>query len=293
MTRLSAVAARAESLLGMAVVATSPVAGGDLCTCTRLRLGDGTTALIKTHPAAPDGFFTAEARGLKSLAEGVPDPETSGLAVPELMAHDHDCIILRWVEPGKPSVDAATAFGRGLARLHGSETGTTYGADHDGFIGPLPMMNTPSEQWPEFLLSRRVLPYLKVARDRAAVSPEDAEIIERAANRAGEIVPTEGPARLHGDLWNGNVLWGMDGKVSIIDPAAYAGHREMDLAMLTLFGLPHLPRVLGAYSEAAPLADDWEERLVFHQLFPLLAHACRFGGAYGARATDIARRFAS
>ena len=74
-------------------------------------------------------------------------------------------------------------------------------------------------------------------------------------------MPEEPPARLHGDLWNGNVLWGLDGRVWLIDPAAYGGHREADLAMLALFGLPHLPRVLEAYAEAAPLADGWEERV--------------------------------
>jgi len=75
----------------------------------------------------------------------------------------------------------------------------------------------------------------------------------------------------------------------LIDPAAYAGHRETDLAMLALFGCPQLPRVLDAYREAAPLADGWEERVPLHQLFPLLVHACMFGGGYGARAGDAAR----
>jgi fructosamine-3-kinase len=62
--------------------------------------------------------------------------------------------------------------------------------------------------------------------------------------------------------------------------------------MLHLFGLPHLPRVMQAYHEAAPLIDGWEDRLPVHQLFPLLVHACMFGGGYGARAATVAARFA-
>jgi len=77
----------------------------------------------------------------------------------------------------------------------------------------------------------------------------------------------------------------------MIDPAAYAGHREVDLAMLSMFGLPHLPRVLDAYAEAAPLADGWEDRVGVHQLFPLLVHACLFGGGYGARAAATAAKY--
>lgn len=290
MTRLTAVAARAESLLGTSVVATAPVAGGDVCTCTKLRLSDGSTALIKTLSAASDGFFAAEARGLRRLSDAI--GASAGLLVPDLLGHDHDCLILRWIEPGKPTVDAATAFGRGLAALHRTPAGDDFGAETDGFIGPLPMKNAPAPAWAEFFATRRVLPYLRVARDRGAVTIDDADIIEQAALKTADVIPEEPAALLHGDLWNGNVLWGADGVVAVIDPASYAGHREVDLAMLALFGLPHLPRVLGAYTEAAPLVEGWEDRLVFHQLFPLLAHACRFGGAYGARATEIARRFA-
>ena len=85
---------------------------------------------------------------------------------------------------------------------------------------------------------------------------------------------------------------GPGGRVWLIDPAAYGGHRELDLAMLALFGLPHLPRVLEAYQEARPLADGWEERIPLHQLFPLLVHAALFGGGYGTRAAEAASRYA-
>ena len=85
------------------------------------------------------------------------------------------------------------------------------------------------------------------------------------------------------------MLWGGDGAV-LVDPAAHGGHRETDLAMLALFGLPHLDRVLAAYDEAYPLADGWRDRVALHQLHPLLVHATLFGGGYGARATALARR---
>ena len=68
MTRQPLVARRAEELLGTSVIATAPVAGGDIATATRLRLSDGTTALMKTLPHAPEDFFTDEADGLRWLA---------------------------------------------------------------------------------------------------------------------------------------------------------------------------------------------------------------------------------
>ena len=287
MTRQPLVARRAEELLGSSVVATAPVAGGDVATATRLRLSDGTTALMKTLPHAPDDFFAAEARGLRWLDEAGPD---GGAHVPDVLGVDHECLIIRWVEPGKSSVDAAAALGRELATTHGAGA-PAFGLDREGYIGRLPMPNRPTDTWAEFYAARRVLPYLKLARDRGAATDADAAAIEAVLPRLGELVPEEPPARLHGDLWNGNVLWGLDGQTWLVDPAAYGGHREVDLAMLALFGLPHLPRVLDAYHEAAPLADGWEDRVGLHQLFPLLVHACMFGGGYAGRAAEVAKRY--
>jgi fructosamine-3-kinase len=291
MTRLTAVARRAEALLGTAVIATSPVAGGDTCTSTRLRLSDGTTALIKTHPHSPGDFFATEAAGLAWLAAS----ET--LPVPAVLAVDTDCLIVRWVESGKPSGDAAATFGAGLARLHASGVGPGqadgFGAKNDGYIGTLRLPNQQRASWAEFYAEFRVRPYLALSVDRGAIEPADAAVIEKVVGRIGDWVPEEPTARLHGDLWNGNVLWNLEGSASVIDPAAYAGHRETDLAMLALFGLPHLSRTFDAYEAEHPLAEGWMDRLGLHQLFPLLVHAARFGGGYGPRAATVARRFAS
>ena len=288
MARSGAIAQRAEALLGTAVAATSPVAGGDICTSTRLRLSDGRSALIKTRPHAPGDFFATEAAGLRWLAEAVP---SGGADVPEVLAVEDDCLVLGWVESGKSTPEAAERFGRALAATHaagspvfGSESGT------DGYIGTLPMPQRTAPTWPEFFATRRILPYLKLARDRGNITETDATAVEGVVRRIVDLAgPDEPPARLHGDLWGGNLVWGADDRVWLIDPAAYGGHRETDLAMLALFGAPQLPRILDAYDEAAPLADGWHDRVPLHQLFPLLVHACLFGGGYGARAGEAAR----
>ena len=284
MTRNPTVARRAEELLGSAVAATSPVAGGDICTATRVKVADGRTVLMKTHVRPPTGFFEAEARSLRWLSAAAPD------LVPDVLAVDHDCLLLPFIETGKPTVDAAGHLGRELAALHATGA-ATYGLDEDGFIGRLPMRNTPTDSWAEFWATRRILPYLKLARDRGNATAEDASTIESVLGRLDQLIPHEPPARLHGDLWSGNVLWSTDGRTWLIDPAAYGGHREVDLAMLALFGLPHLQQVVEAYETVTPLAEGWEERQALHQLFPLLTHAAMFGGGYAARAAAVAARY--
>jgi fructosamine-3-kinase len=306
MARMGTIAQRAEALLGSAVVATTPLAGGDVCSSTRLRLSTGASALMKTRPHAPADFFHVEARGLHWLGE------VDGVDVPSVLAVEDDCLILSWVEGARPSVEAAERLGRALAGLHqagpekfGWPDGSDGGGDSggDGYIGTLPMRNRETDSWPELYATQRVLPYLKLARDRDAISVEDAAAVEGVVRRITELAgPGEPPARLHGDLWSGNLIWAQEGRVWLIDPAAYAGHRETDLAMLALFGCPQLPRVLDAYQEVTPLAEGWEDRVALHQLFPLLVHACMFGrgagssdaggSGYGARAGAAARSLA-
>lgn len=283
MARMAGIAARAEALLGRGVVSTTPVAGGDICTSTRLRLTDGRSAVMKTRAHAPEGFFRSESEGLAWLREA------DGAKVPELLGSADDCVILEWIEPARPSSDMAENFGRALAVTHQAGS-AKFGAASDGFIGLAPLPNRSLPTWPEFFASRRVMPYVRAAVDRKALTIEQANSIESVMRRIHEFAgPEEKPSRIHGDLWSGNVVWGSDGNAWLIDPAAHGGHRETDLAMLALFGMPFLQRVIESYNEAAPLADGWRARVPLHQLHPLLVHTVMFGGSYGARAASAAQ----
>lgn len=173
-----------------------------------------------------------------------------------------------------------------------SRRGRAFGAPWRGFIGPLPMDNATSDTWAEFYIKRRVLPYLAQARDLGVIDQQGAASIEGALDHLAELPGAdERPARIHGDLWSGNVIWGAQG-ASLIDPAAHGGHRETDLAMLALFGLPFLDHVTAAYHEVFPLEPRWQQRMGIHQLHPLLVHAVLFGSSYGAQAVNVARRYA-
>ena len=242
-------------------------------------------AWTKRRADAPLGAFVAEAAGLDwiRVLGGPPVPHVHDVTATSLTM---DRII---AAPACAKV--ADDFGRQLAVLHRTRA-PAYGAPWTGFIGPvedlLPMDNAASPTWADHFRERRVVPTLQLALDRGAVDPEDAADITRVLERLEELVPEEGPARLHGDLWSGNVVWAADA-AWLVDPAAHGGHRETDLAMLALFGLPFLDQVLRAYDQTTPLVDGWRQRQPIHQLWPLLVHAVLFGPSYGARAGHAAR----
>jgi fructosamine-3-kinase len=255
-----------------------PVGGGDICHAWRATSAEGRMLFAKSLDAAPAGFFVAEARGLDLLRVD------GGPPVPAVVAVADDGLVLEWVPPGAPTAAAAEEFGRALARLHGS-TVASYGAAADGFIGSLPLPNAGCAEWAEFYVERRVRPFLG-----GLTSDERHDVEELCASILDVAGPSEPPARIHGDLWSGNVLWARDGRAWVVDAAsAHGGHRETDLAMLDLFGVPYLDRIRASYQEIAPLADGWRERIPLHQLHPLLVHASMFGGGYGGRAAAAAR----
>lgn len=263
----------------------TPLPGGDTCVGQRLTLDDGVSVFAKSRPAPPAGFFAAEAAGLRWLAA------SGAVPVPDVVAVTDTMLLLTWIDSGTPTVVAAEKLGRALAGLHRAGA-SSFGAGWPGFIGSLPLDNTEAPRWPEFYAEQRVTPFLRLALDTARMSAADAAVIDGVLDRLGELSgPAEPPARLHGDLWSGNVLWSASGPAYLVDPAAHGGHRETDLAMLALFGLPHLDRLLAVYDETYPLADGWGQRVGLHQLHPLLAHAAMFGGGYGARAAAAARRY--
>ena len=247
-------------------VTATPVAGGDINDAFRVELSDGRIVFVKSQARELPGLFEAEAAGLAWLREA-----NASLRIPRVLAHGDHWLALEWLAlSGRPD---PARFGRGLAELHRSGA-PSFGIDRPNYLATLEQDNTPEIDWPTFYIERRLRPLC--TRAKLGLDRELDQLRERDV-----FGPAEPPARLHGDLWWGNVA-ACDGEPVVIDPAVYGGHREIDLAMLALFG--GLPDALvRAYEAVTPLAAGWRERIALHQLYPLAAHACLFGGAYGAQ----------
>jgi fructosamine-3-kinase len=253
-----------------------------------------TETFRKHRPGAPEGFFRAEAAGLRWLAEATDD---GGARIARVIDAGDEHIEVERIAEGSPSRAAAEHFGRALAVTHASGA-AGFGAPPDGWDGPCyigrQLLPTgPFNSWGPFYAQLRLLPYADAAHRIGNLSGDGYAAVRAVCDRlhGGDFDDAARPSRIHGDLWAGNVLFARDGVV-LIDPAAHGGHRETDLAMLALFGAPHLEAILGGYAEAAGLEPGWRERIGLHQLHPLLVHAVTHGPSYGAQAALVARRYA-
>jgi fructosamine-3-kinase len=264
------------------------VGGGDINEAFRVVLADGREAFVKTRADAAPGEYAAEAAGLRWLAE------PGALRTPAVLEVGDSYLALEWIARGRLDAAGVEELGAGLAATHaaGAESfGATGAASSSGF-GSLRLPNEPTADWPTFYAERRLRPLARIADERGALTDAGIAAVERICERIGSLTgPAESPARLHGDLWSGNVMGDEHGRPWLIDPSAYGGHREVDLAMLRLFGAPS-ERVFAAYEEVAPLAEGWQERVELYQLLPLLVHALLFGGSYRNAAERVAMRYA-
>jgi fructosamine-3-kinase len=246
------------------VTAIRALPGGMIADVWRARLADGREVVLK----ATSYDARLEADGLAALG-------AAGAPVPEVLAADHDVLMMTFVA-GSPDWGS---LGERLAEMHRAGRGDTFGWHHDNVIGPLPQRNTPRADWASFYVEHRLRPRLSA---RALPAPVRHRL-ERAVDGPAQALLSHDavPCLVHGDLWSGNVVDG----AFLIDPAVHHADRELDLAFAEVFG--GFPRPFwDAYQATWPLGEAWQRRRPVLQLFHLLVHVELFGAGYVTAVTD-------
>ena len=265
-----------EAALGSNIEQATPVSGGCINSAARLTTGLG-PYFLKWCERGATSTFEAESRALESIRA------TTTVRVPLTVAGRDRWLLLEWLEPGQPSRADWITFGRQLAAMHRFRH-AQFGGPEDNFIGSLTQTNRWSDSWPQFWETRRLRPQLELALRHGWLGRADAQSFERLFSELDDrlaIGQQEGVSLLHGDLWNGNAHACRDG-IALVDPSAYFGHREVDLAMADLFGgFPTAFRE-GYESEWPLLATGLPQRRAIYQLYYLLVHINLFGTGYVA-----------
>ncbi|CAN5839250.1 fructosamine kinase family protein [soil metagenome] len=273
---------------GFSVTGVRAVSGGDVAEDFQVDTIGG-PVFVKVHRDPRPAMFEREARGLRALRN------TDAVAIPEVLRQDALGLTLEWIEPGSSRGNTFVIderFGRELAALHTTSNDTFGGLDGDdsGYLGSQPVDLRPTGSWVELFYDRRVVPLTRRAVELGRLRASAVDLVDGLAPREAELCGApEPPALVHGDLWAGNRLVDQTGRSWLIDPSAHWGHRELDLAMMQLFG-GFGPATWAAYDEAQPLAPGWRDRVGWYQLPPLLVHAIRFGGSYASQIIDVLRR---
>ena len=277
------VAELVEATTGHAPTGAQAVGGGCINQAARITTPTG-PVFAKWRSGSPAGFFEVEADGLSRLAA------TDTVRVPTVLGFRDGgacgAIALSWIPAAPTGTQALADAGRSLALLH-AKRGLAPGLDRDNVIGALPQANAahPGEGWPAFFRRQRI-EALAGALGAGVRRKLDAFDFTRFVGD-----PDGGCALVHGDLWSGNLVCDRAGRGWLVDPAVYAGHPEVDLAMTRLFG-GFGPAFYDAYQEVAgPLDREWTDRSEVLNLYPLLVHVHLFGGGYEGQVEAVLDRF--
>lgn len=272
---------------GCTINGTKYLTGGSINEAYAVNTSCGTFFVKYNYSSEYPLMFETEAKGLKLLAD------TKTVHVPQLInigsVDKYDYIILTYHESANKADDFWEKLSHQLAGLHYNKA-KSFGLDHDNYIGSLKQSNKPSQNYHSFLIESRFTPLVRSARNKELLNTSDIHHFERFYNLLPELLPSEEPTLIHGDLWSGNLITNKQGNPYLIDPSVYYGNREFDIAMTRLFGgFP--PKFYDLYNEKFPLIKGWEKRIEINQLYPLLVHVVLFGLSYAYQVRQIIRKY--
>jgi len=284
------VASALSEVIGKNIVVKSEqlLVGGCINHASKLETNAG-NFFLKWNDNCPADIFIREAESLNELKKAAGD----FLVIPEVFAAKEvdktpGFLVLEFLESGYSS-GSDEKLGRGLAKIH-QFTNTQFGFYNDNYCGSTLQNNSWKNNWPAFFRENRLQYMLNLIEKERPLPVAEMVIYEKLHARIEELIPKESvPVLIHGDLWSGNYMNSGKGP-SLIDPASYYADREMEFAIMTMFGgFSH--RFYDAYNEVNPLPAGWKQRNSLYQLYHVLNHYYLFGGGYRTQAVQIARNY--
>ncbi len=260
-----------------------PVGGGCINNGARLDTSAGVRFFLKTNQNTPVDMFAREAAGLQALQV------LQGPRIPAVFLYGEQFILMEDLAPAARIRAYWQEFGRQLAALH-NHTSSSFGFEHDNYIGSTPQPNAWTEDGSRFFAEQRLVYQAKLAGSRGLLDKAEVKQVERLAARLPQLVPDQPASLSHGDLWSGNAITDGGGNPAIIDPAAHYGWAEAELAMTALFG-SFPDEFYWAYQEVRRLEGDYRGRFPIYNLYHLLNHLNLFGRGYLAQVLGILRRY--
>ncbi|WP_169736025.1 fructosamine kinase family protein [Crocinitomix catalasitica] len=264
--------------------AVSKLAGGDINQVFKVDTANKSVVVKINKAEFYPNMFALEKGGLQLLGSTIDVPEVKDLGLFE----DQQYLVLDYIEQKEPVSNYWKNFANSLSNLHQVKA-DKFGLDESNFIGSLVQQNNQHDNWADFLINERLMPMVEMAVNNGDVNFVEAKVIEKFYKKIPDLYPVEKPTLLHGDLWSGNIIRAGD-KPFFIDPAVYYGHREMDIGMMHLFG-GFDKSLFHHYDTFLPLEQDWEKRIKYNQVYPLLVHVNLFGRSYWDKVANILEAF--
>ena len=155
---------------------------------------------------------------------------------PRIINNNDYLVIMSFIDnnnnqPSKINDDLLEA----IMSLH-SKNSINYGFDFDTQIGGLRQINSYSKNWAEFYRDKRLYYIFDLINKKQPMNSDINTKINLLLKKIDNFIPNKPkPSLLHGDLWEGNILFKNKKFVGFIDPGSFYGHNELEVSYLRWF----------------------------------------------------------
>jgi fructosamine-3-kinase len=280
-----------SEVLGQKVIIQTEksLGGGCINHASKLETSAGNFFLKWNNDCAAD-IFIREAESLRELKKAAGD----FLVIPDVFAAKEvdetpGFLVLEYLESNCSLFNVDEKLGRGLAGIH-QFTNHQFGFYSNNYCGATLQNNLWNDGWVDFFRDNRLRFLLNLIEKERPLPVAEMVIYEKLLCRIDNLISKDSvPVLIHGDLWSGNYMVSDKGP-ALIDPASYYADREMEFAIMTMFG-GFSQRFYDAYNEVNPLPAGWKQRNSLYQLYHVLNHYYLFGGSYRNQALEIVKNY--
>ncbi len=162
---------------------------------------------------------------------------------PKIINNNNKFLIMSFIDnnnylPSKTNGDLLDA----IISLH-SKKSNNYGFNFDTQIGGLQQSNSKSKNWVEFYRDRRLSYIFDLINKNQPMDKTINTKIELLLKKIDNFIPNKPkPSLLHGDLWEGNILFKNKKFSGFIDPGSFYGHNELEISYLRWFNPTFIDR---------------------------------------------------
>ena len=250
--------------------------GGSVNTAVKVKANSEVFVIKYNHKEFHENF-QSEVNNLELIEN------SKTINTPKIYKHgttqNHSFLALEYIKEAPVSVHSIRYLAEKMAAFH-SVISDQCGLEYNNFIGPFEQNNETEQHWFRFFLEKRIKPMVRKSMQNDLLDNSMYKDFEsfQFYKQVETLLTSDGNVLLHGDFWNGNVIY-TEREAYLIDPSCYYGSREVDMAFSNLFGGFH-PMFYDIYESLLPYQKEYEKRFNVYNIYPLLVHLNLFGDKY-------------